>query len=143
MKHRRKLFMSKDIYNLQSTDDIFIKAMKANIDFHAQSCPEYEAVLKNLGFDKNVLHNIDDLSKIPSLPTSYLKNNSLLSKHYTKLLIKTTSTGTGGKKTLSGFDVSSGLCGLFMVLKVFRFHKMLSLRRTNYIILNNVDARLN
>jgi len=135
MKHRRRLFMSKDIYNLQSTDDIFIKAMKANIDFHAQNCPEYKAVLNNLGFDKNVLHHMDDLSKIPPLPTSYLKNNSLFSKHYNNLIIKTTSSGTGGKKTLSGFDISSGLCGLFMVLKVFRFHKMISLRRTNYIIL--------
>jgi phenylacetate-coenzyme A ligase PaaK-like adenylate-forming protein len=135
MKYRRKLFMSKDIYNLQSTDSIFIGAMKANVAFHAQNCLEYRAVLENLGFDMNTLHSIDDLSKIPPLPTSYLKNNSMLSKPYNKLLIKTTSSGTGGKKTLSGFDVSSGLCGLFMVLKVFRFHKLLSLRRANYIIL--------
>jgi len=135
MKYRRKLFMSKDIYNLQSVDNIFIKAMKANINLHMQSCPEYRAILENLGFDKNTLHSINDLSKIPPLPTSYLKNTTLLSKPYNRLLIKTTSSGTGGKKTLSGFDVSSGLCGLFMLLKVFRFHKLLSLQRTNYIIL--------
>ena len=135
MKYRRKLFMSKDIYNLQSADNTFINAMKANVDFHMQRCPDYRSVLENLDFDKNTLHSIDDLSKIPPLPTSYLKNNSLLSKPYNRLLIKTTSSGTGGKKTLSGFDVSSGLCGLFMALKVFRFHKLLSLRRTNYIIL--------
>ncbi len=109
--------------------------MKANVAFHAHSCPEYGDVLKTLGFDINTLHSIEDLSKIPPLPTSYLKNNSMLSKPYHKLLIKTTSSGTGGKKTLSGFDVSSGLYGLFMVLRVFRFHKLLSLRRTNYIIL--------
>ena len=135
MKYRRKLFMSKDIYNLQSTDSTFINAMKANVDFHMQSCPEYRTALENLDFDKNTLHGIGDLSKIPPLPTSYLKNTSLLSKPYNRFLIKTTSSGTGGKKTLSGFDVSSGLCGLFMALKVFRFHEMLSLRRTNYIIL--------
>ena len=127
--------MSKDIYNLRSADNIFINAMKANVDFHTQSCPEYRAVLENLGFNKNALHSIDDLSKIPPLPTSYLKNTTLLSKPYKRFLIKTTSSGTGGRKTLSGFDASSGLCGLIMVLKVFRFHKMLSLRRTNYIIL--------
>ena len=80
MKYRRKLFMSKDIYNLQATDKTFISAMKANVAFHAQSCPEYKVVLDILGFDVNTLLNIDDLSKIPPLPTSYLKNNSMLSK---------------------------------------------------------------
>lgn len=143
MKYRRKLFMSKDIYNLQSVDNIFINAMKANIAFHAQNCPEYRAILENLGFDINTLNSIEDLSKIPPLPTSYLKNNSLLSKPYNRLSIKTTSSGTGGKKTLSGFDVSSGLCGLLMVLKVFRFHKLLSLRRTNYIILGYQPDKAN
>ena len=135
MKHRKKLFSSKDIYNLQATNSIFVNAMKTNIAFHMQSCHDYRNILENMGFDLNSIHSIDDLSIIPPLPTSYLKNNSLLSKPYNRLLIKTTSSGTGGKKTLSGFDVSSGLCGLSMVLKVFRFHKMLSLRRTNYIIL--------
>ena len=135
MKYRRKLFMSKDIYDLQSADNTFINAMKYNVSFHMRNCPDYRNILEKLGFDLDSINNIDDLSKIPPLPTSYLKNNSLLSKPYSKLLIKTTSSGTGGRKTLSGFDIGSGLCGLFMVLKVFRFHKMLSLRRTNYIIL--------
>jgi len=135
MKYRGKLFMSRDIYNLQHSNDNFLNAMRANVAFHMQNCPEYGDVLNNLGFDLNALHSIGDLPNIPPLPTSYLKNNSLLSKPYNKLLIKTTSSGTGGKKTLSGFDVSSGLCGLLMALKVFRFHQLVSLRRTNYIIL--------
>ena len=135
MKFRRKLFMSKNIYNLQATDNTFSNAMKANVAYHAKSCPKYNAVLENMGFDINRLCSIDDLPGIPPLPTSYLKNSTLLSKPYNKLLIKTTSSGTGGKKTLSGFDVSSGFYGLFMVFKVFKFHEMISLRRTNYIIL--------
>jgi len=135
MKYRKKLFLSRDIYNLHSTDELFTKAMKANIAFHMENCSEYKEILESFGFDPNSLGRIDDISKIPPLPTSYLKNNTLLSKPYNKLLIKTTSSGTGGKKTLSGFDVGSGLCGLSMVLRVFRFHKLLSLRRTNYIIL--------
>lgn len=135
MKYRKKLFLSKDIYNLQATDHTFVNAMKANIAFHVQHCPRYKAILENFNFDVSSIRNINDLSKIPPMPTSYLKNNTLLSKPYHKLLIKTTSSGTGGKKTRSGFDIGSGLCGLFMVRKVFRFHKMTSLRRTNYIIL--------
>jgi len=135
MKYRRKLFALRDIYNLQASDRIFIKAMKENVAFHTKNCPEYKDILESFSFDLNLLCGIDDLAKIPPLPTSHLKNNSLLSKPYKKLLIKTTSSGTGGKKTLSGFDASSGLRALSMVLKVFRFHKLLSLRRTNYIIL--------
>lgn len=135
MKYRRKLFLSKDIYNLKSTDNTFIEAMKANVAFHTQNCPEYKTILETLGFDISTLHSIDDVSKIPPLPTSYLKNNTLLSKPYKRLLIKTTSSGTSGKKTQSGFDVSSALCGLSMVLKVLRFHKLISLRLTNYIVL--------
>jgi len=135
MKYRRKLFMVKGIYDLRSADDIFINAMRSNVAFHMRRCPDYERILKDSGFDLSSIHGVDDLSRIPPLPTSYLKNNSMLSKPYNRLLIKTTSSGTGGRKTLSGFDVGSGLCGLIMVLRVFRFHNMLSLRRTNYIIL--------
>ena len=143
MKYRRKLFMSKDIYSLRSVENTFVNAMRANIAFHMKNCPEYMSVVKSLGFDPASVNNIDDLSKIPPLPTSYLKNNTLLSKPYNRLLIKTTSSGTGGKKTLSGFDISSGLCGLFMVLKVFRYHRLRSLRRTNYIILGYQPDKTN
>lgn len=135
MRCRSKLFMTSDIYNLKASDDTFIDAMKANIAFHMEHCPEYKSVLKRMEFDLRSLRSVDDLYKIPPLPTSYLKNNSLLSKPYEKLLIKTTSSGTGGKKTLSGFDTGSGLCGLSMLLRVFQFHDLLSLRRTNYIVL--------
>lgn len=135
MKYRRKLFFSNGIYNLQPTDNVFIKAMKENISFHIKNCSEYKEIMRNFDFDLNSLKTIADLYKIPPLPTSYLKNHSLFSKPYKRFLIKTTSSGTGGKKTLSGFDVSSGICGLPMLLKVFRYHKLLSLRRTNYIVL--------
>jgi hypothetical protein len=130
-----KLFTSKDIYNLQSTDDLFVKAMKANIAFHRQSCRSYREILESFDFDLGSLSGIDDLAKIPPLPTSYLKSKTLLSKPYNKLLVKITSSGTSGRKTLSGFDLGPGLCGLLMVLKVFRFHRIFSLKPTNYIIL--------
>ncbi len=135
MKHRRKLFMSKNIYDLTLSDGIFLSAMKANVALHLQKCPAYAEVLKNFGFSPDMLNGIEDLYKLPPLPTSYLKNHTLLSKPYEKLFIKTTSSGTGGRKTLSGFDFSSALCALSMVLKVFGHHKMISLRPTNYIIL--------
>lgn len=135
MKHRLRLFLTKDIYNLPATDNLFAKAMLSNLRFHRQHCPEYRDILSSFGFDEAAVRTADDLYKIPPLPTSYLKNQTLLSKPFHTLFIKTTSSGTGGKKTLSGFDLSSAICGLFMLLRVLRFHRLISLRRTNYIIL--------
>ena len=135
MKYRRKLFLSKDIYNLPPTDQTFVNAMKDNIAFHMENCLEYKEILDSFGFVVDDLNSVEDLWKIPPLPTSYLKNKTLLSKPYDKLLIRTTSSGTGGKKTLSGYDKSSALCALSMALKVLRFHNLISFRRTNYIVL--------
>ncbi len=135
MRYRRKLFWTRKIYDLPSADAIFLRAMKENVVFHARKNPEYRDLLSHFRFDPGCLNEIGDLYKIPPLPTSYLKNRTMLSKPYKKLLLKTTSSGTGGTKTLSGFDFGSALCGLSMVLKVFSYHKLLSLRRTNYIIL--------
>ena len=147
MKHRRRLFHTKDIYNLPPTDNVFVNAMKENLAFHMQRCGEYRDMLAHFGYDgADALRDIDDLSGIPPLPASYLKNRTMLSKPYESLLIKTTSSGTsasGGNKTLSGFDVGSALCGLSMILKVFKHHRLISLRRTNYIILGYQPNKTN
>ena len=135
MKYRRKLFHTKDIYNLPPTDGIFVEAMKENVAFHALHCAEYRDILEHFHFDAGSISEIGDIAKIPPLPASYLKNRTMLSKPYDRLLIKTTTSGTGGRKTLSGFDVGSAICGLSMILKVFRLHRLISPRRTNYIIL--------
>lgn len=143
MKYRGKLFHSKKIYDLSATDDVFIKAMKENVIFHMKNCTEYKKIMDRFDFDPAVLSDVKDLYKIPAMPTSYLKNHTMLSKPYHKLILKTTSSGSSGKKTLSGFDVGSGLCGLRMLLKVFRFHRLLSLKRTNYIVLGYQPDRSN
>ena len=135
MKNRRKLFSSKNIYNLSPTDEVFVKAMQDNIAFHMANCPEYKEILDYFNFKLDDLNNIEDLWKIPPLPTSYLKNTTMLSKPYDKLFIRTTSSGTGGSKTLSGYDKSSAICALSMALKVMRFHNLISFKRTNYIVL--------
>ena len=135
MSSRNRLFLSTDIYNLPRTNDLFVDAMRENITFHAGVCQSYRRILEHFGFDLGDIGGIDDLWKIPPLPTLYLKNNTILSKPYEKLLIKTTSSGTGGKKTLSGYDAGSALCALSMAVKILRAHSLISLRPTNYIIL--------
>ncbi|MCL2020026.1 MAG: acyl-protein synthetase [Oscillospiraceae bacterium] len=135
MADRRKLFFTNDTYNHAKTDTLFVLAMKENVSFHTKHCPQYKRILSDFNFDISSVNTVEDLYKIPPLPASYLKNHTMLSKPYNKLIVKTTSSGTGGKKTLSGFDTGSGLCAMSMLLKIFKYNKLLSLRRTNYIIL--------
>ena len=143
MANRRKLFFTSDIYNHAKTDALFARAMRECVAFHMKKCAEYKRILDDLDFDINSIEAIEDLHKIPPLPTSYLKNHTMLSKPYKRLVVKTTSSGTGGKKTLSGFDAGSGLCYLSMLFKVLGYNRLLSLRRTNYIILGSAPAQDN
>jgi len=143
MKHRRKLFLTKDIYNLPPTDHLFVRAMQDNIAFHAAKCQQYREILQHFSFNLDDLKTIDDLYRITPLPTSYLKNNTMLSKPHDKLFIKTTSSGTGGTKTLSGYDKGSAFCALLMGLKVMRFHRLISARRTNYMVLGPKPDKIN
>lgn len=135
MKYRLKLFLTHKLYAPLATDALFVKAMRENVAYHARHCPAYKDILENFSFNLQELKGTEDLYKIPALPTSYLKNNSLHSKPYQKLLIKTTSSGTSGKTTKSGFDFGSAFCGLFMVLRIFRYYKLFSFRKTNYLLL--------
>ena len=102
----------------------------------------YDEILNDFNFNIDEINSADDLYKIPPLPTSLLKNTTLLSKPYKKLLIKTTSSGTSRKKTLSGFDLGSAVCGLKMALKTFRRHALLTARHTNYIVLGYAPSKL-
>jgi phenylacetate-coenzyme A ligase PaaK-like adenylate-forming protein len=52
-----------------------------------------------------------------------------------KMIIKATSSGTKGKKSQIGFDLKSLYYGAYMVLRTVSFHKLLSLKPTNYLIL--------
>ncbi len=143
MKHRRKLFMTKAIYCPAQTDQLFVRAMEEHLAFHLTHCPAYRDILERLQFSFAPLKTIEDLSHIPPLPTSYLKNHPLLSKSYEKLLIKTTSSGTSGKKTPSGFDTSSALNGLSMLLHICRYHQLISLKPANYLILGYQPSAAN
>ncbi len=59
MKHRKKLFLTKRIYELPQTDQVFVKAMKENIAFHRQHCPEYQEILDSLAYDPHSISGIE------------------------------------------------------------------------------------
>ena len=98
MKSVKKLFKIKknEIYNLASTDELFIKAMKENAVFQYENCIDYKRILDEVAFSPYKITTMEDLIRLPFLPTLYFKRHKMFSVSEKKLLIKATSSGTCG-----------------------------------------------
>lgn len=134
MNYTKKLFKHKDIYNLEKTDQLFVDAMRENACFHYKNCDDYKRVLDEFGFNPESLTTKEDLAKLPFLPTLYLKHHHLQSVPLRKQVIKATSSGTSGSMSKIGFDLKSLLRGKDMVIQVGKYHKLWSIKPTNYIV---------
>jgi phenylacetate-coenzyme A ligase PaaK-like adenylate-forming protein len=134
MRYTKKLFHLKDIYNTETYEDFFVKAMRENALFQYQNCEDYRRVCENFGFDPETIHSFDDLVRLPFLPTLYFKHHNLCSVPDKKLLIKATSSGTSGSMSHIGFDFKSLNLGKSMVIRVGKYHRLWSPKPVNYII---------
>lgn len=133
-KYVRKLFKYNKPYNLENTDNLFVKAMRENALFHYQHCEDYKRILDEAQFDPLSIQTIDDLVRLPFIPTLYFKHHEMFSMPQRKMLIKATSSGTSGIKSKVGLDFKSLLRGFHMILRLFKYHKLLSIRPVKYII---------
>jgi phenylacetate-coenzyme A ligase PaaK-like adenylate-forming protein len=129
-KNTNKLF-SKKVYS-DNTDALFCKAMKENVIFQYEKCSDYKRILDEKNFNPYEIKDMEDIKKLPFIPTAYLKTHRLVSKE--RSLITATSSGTSGKKSVIKFDFASLWRGLKMVLSVCKYHKLLSIHKTNYIL---------
>lgn len=135
MDYRKGLFTFRRLYDHNATEKYFMQAVRGNIAYHRRHCPEYAAILKNQRFRLKHMKTHEDLYKLPALPTLYLKTHKLHSMPPDKLLLKSTSSGTNGKKSLVGFDAKGLVYGSFMVFRTAMFHKLFSFRPVNYLVL--------
>lgn len=135
MDLRRRLFFWKNPYDWQGTRSLFLEAVKSDVAFHMEHCPEYAQILKSVGFSIDGLESEDALYQIPAIPTLYYKRNYLCSVPEEKLAIKATSSGTKGLQSRVGFDRKTLFYGILMMIRYFSYHKILSLLPTNYIVL--------
>ncbi len=135
MKYRKQLFRTKDPFDTQTTDDVFLEAVRENCAYQYAHCPEYRMMLEKLQFTPDMLKSYSDLKILPFLPTLLFKKHRLFSCPEWRIPIKATSSGTKGQFSKIGLDFGSLLCGLRMVVKIARWRGLLSLRPTNYIIL--------
>lgn len=142
MKPVWKLFYCNRIYDISGTDGIFVEAVLENVRHHMTNCGEYARILDTVGFSFDDVCGIEDLYRIPPIPTVFLKNHTLYSTDK-KLMFTSTTSGTSGKVSHMGLDWTSSLNGLGMILGTFFTHKLISARLTNYVVLGYEPAKRN
>lgn len=135
MKNRSRLFKHKAPFDSRGTDEIFLKAVKENCRFQYDHCSAYRKILEHHRFSPEMLEKYDDLESLPFLPTWVFKNHHLFSIPEKRMLIKATSSGTKGKFSRIGFEISGLWCGLKMVIRIGRWRKLFSLCPVHYIVL--------
>ena len=104
LDYRKKLFTYTNLYDHNSTDRYFVSAVKGNISFHLKHNPDYKSLLDKKQLRINQIRSIQDIYKIPPIPTLFLKKHTLRSMPQEKLLFQSTSSGTKGKKSQVGYD---------------------------------------
>ena len=131
MKHRRKLFNSKNAYDTVKTEQVFFDAMRENCVYQFEHCEEYNKLLKSEGVDPA---SIRDISEIPVLPTALFKRHFLHAVPTRGMIVRATSSGTKGRMSEIGFTLSDLWCGLKMVLKVSKLRKLFSAVPCHYVL---------
>lgn len=143
MSYRNKLFKYKNPYDLEASNELFLKAMQESCAYQYENCADYRRILDEKQFHPRDLKEYKDIEKLPFIPTLYFKQHALFSMPQRRLLIKATSSGTSGKKSMMGFNFSSLYRGLRMVLTVGKYHKLFSIKPTHFLIFGYEPHRNN
>ncbi len=141
MDLRRKLMLKKNPYDLQKTGGLFLEAVRKDVIFHMEHCPEYARILEAEDFSVDKLVSEDTLYQIPVIPTLYYKRNYLCSMPEKKLAVRATSSGTTGRQSRIEFDKKTIFYGVLMMIRYFSYHKLISILPTNYIVLGYEPSR--
>ncbi len=135
MRERKKLFATKQPFDIGGTREQFVKAMRENCAFQYEHCEAYREILQHFSFYPEDFKTYEDLQKLPFLPTVIFKKHQLFTIPEKKMFLQATSSGTGGKFSRIGFAFGDLWCGLKMVLRIGHWRKIFSLCPTHYIVL--------
>ena len=144
MRRINKLFFYKNPYDLTGTEGLFVDAMRDNADFQYKNCADYKRILDSRGFTPADLRTIDDLDKLPFIPTAFLKRHHMFSMPERRMVAKATSSGTsGGGFSKVGLELSALLRTGYMSLKMVKDRGLFTLRPCNYIMFGYKPHRTN
>ena len=143
MKYRRKLLNYPRLYDVPGSDEYFFHAMREITAFHITNNSTYARIAQQENFNIESLSGMEALHRIPPLPTLFFKKHTELSLPERKMIVKATTSGTSGEKSMVGLDVNTGLFALKMVLCSFWNYRLISPVPTNYIILGYQPSKHN
>ena len=143
MLSRQKLFWKGRPYDLPRSDAAFLRACRDNAAYHIRNCPGYANLCRHLGFTPDQLRTMDDLAKIPVIPTLFFKRKALFSMPQWRMAMKVTSSGTSGKYSQIGFDWGSILAEAPMVVRLGFYHHLVSPVPAHCVILGYKPDRTN
>ena len=143
MFSRQRLFWHRNIYDLEGSEEKFLRACRDNCAWHSRRCPSYKTVLDHFGFSSDQLRTSEDLARLPFLPTLFFKRHALFSMPEWRMPMKVTSSGTSGSFSQIGFDLGCILAEVPMVLKIGWKHKLLSPIPANCVVLGYKPNRNN
>lgn len=135
MKAREKLFKYSKIYDHKGSEELFIDAMIESIEHHRLNCEFYNKLLANRNFSIDKIKSMEDLFDIPPIPAHFFKYHRIMSIDESKVEVHATSSGTLGQKSQIFLDKSSLKLGTKMIIKSMKYHKLISIIPTNYLLL--------
>ena len=136
MGSRQRLFWCSDPYDLPASDSQFVRAAADNCAFHIRRCPEYAAIARRLGFSPDQLKTVEDLAKIPPIPTLFFKRHAVFSMPERRpVAMRVTSSGTSGKFSQVNFDWGCVLAEVPMILRLGWRHRLISPVPANCVVL--------
>lgn len=127
----------------EKMNKFFVEAMKENLRFHDQHCEAIHRILMESGCSLEEIRSMEDLAKIPSLPTLLFKRHLLFSMPQNRMIAKVSSSGTRGHASQVGFDLLGLICAFLAIFKQVTSRKLLSLIPCHYIMLGYKPHRSN
>lgn len=132
---RERLFSYKDIYDQIGSEELFIDAMRESILHHSRNCDFYGKFIAQRGFKASDIQSLEDCINIPPITAQFFKYHEVLSIKKDEIEIHATSSGTLGQKSQIFLDKESLDLGTKMIIKALKYHGLISIIPTNYLIL--------
>ena len=140
---RGRLYRCGDIFDHRATDSLFLGAVRENVRFHQKYNPVYRRMLKAEGFSANSMERIEDLHRIPPIPTAFFKRHTLWTMDPGCLAVRATSSGTGGLVSRIGLEWAALARGAAMAARLGKVRGLFSPVPVNYIVLGYEPHREN
>ncbi len=143
MLSRQKLFWLSRPYDLAGTERAFLRAVRDNCAYHIRHCPAYRTLAEGEGFSPEQVRAVEDLKRIPAIPTLYFKRHAIFSMPRWRRCFEVTSSGTSGSFSRIRFDWGCVLAEAPMVIRLGLLHGLASPVPAHYVVLGYRPDRKN